>query len=53
MYVDGDGGVYALMSCGMDALAESLQARVDSYVRDESAGFAEFDAREALRYLGE
>ena len=54
VYIDtNDGGVYVLMSYGMDALAESLQSRVDSYVRNESAAFAEFKAREALRYLGE
>ena len=51
VYVDWDGGVYVLMSYGMDALAENLQSRVDSYVRNESAAFAEFKAREAMRYL--
>ena len=51
VYIDYEGGVYVLMSLSMDALADSLQNRVDSYVRDESAAFAEFKAREAFRYL--
>ena len=51
VFVDRDGGVYVLMSYDIDALAEHLQSRVDSYVRSESVAFAEFNAREALRYL--
>ena len=53
VYIDWEGGVYVLMSYDLDALANNLQSRVDSYVRDESSSFAEFKAREALRYLEE
>ncbi len=51
VYIDREGGVYVLMSYDINALAENLQSRVDSYVRNESAAFAEFKADEALRVL--
>ena len=51
VYVDEDGGVFVLMSYDINGLARDLQSQVDSYVRNESAAFAEFKADEALRAL--
>ncbi len=51
VYVDEDGGVYVLMSYDINGLAADLQSQVDSYVRNESAAFAEFKADEALKAL--
>lgn len=51
VYVDEDGGVYVLMSYDINGLASDLQEQVTSYVRNESAAFAEFKADEALKAL--
>lgn len=51
VYMDEEGGVYVLMSYDINGLAADLQNQVNSYVRNESAAFAEFKADEALKAL--
>ncbi len=50
-WVDKEGGVYALVSMPKENVGKSFENVTGNFVRNEAAAFADFKAKEALKFL--
>ncbi len=50
-WVDKDGGVYSLVSMPKENVGKSFENVTGDFVRNEAAAFADFKAKEALKFL--
>lgn len=50
-WVDKEGGVYALVSMPKENVGKSFENVTGEFVRNEAAAFADFKAKEALKFL--